>query len=212
MAAMFPTVARTADDADGFADAVDRMIAGLCFRYRPELACVIRIKRWFDHRWLGFSGKGRVRFSFWTGMRGDRDVALHPFRQDRLTFPPFTPNRVASEDHWERWLDGNYSRVPRHMRVHRPWREHSAYNLHRRVADVTSSGLFVWFSSTSAADRRASVMVYIVDGDTIAPWFAAMHERDGAWTLGEIDGLGRLEIQELLDHPPGVRATRPASS
>ncbi|HEY1818003.1 MAG TPA: hypothetical protein VGG74_36925 [Kofleriaceae bacterium] len=204
---MFPTVERTADDAEGFVEAVDRVLAGVCFRFQPELACVIRIRRWFDHRWLRFSGNGRVRFPFFSGLRGSPDVSLDPFRQDRLTFPPFTPNRVASEIHWGRWLDGNYALVPRHVRVHRPWREHSAHNLHRRVADFTSSGLFVWFSSTSAADCRASLLVYIVSDGVTIPWFASLLERDGAWQVGEIDGLGRLELQELLDWPPGVHST-----
>lgn len=201
---MFPTVERTTDDAGGFVDAVDRVVAGLCFRFRPELVCVMRIKRWFDHRWLGFSGKGRVAFP--SVFREDPGVALDSFRQDQLTFPPFTPNRVASEHHWERWLDGNYARVPRHMRVHRPWRERSARNLHRRVADVTDSGLFVWLSSTSAADRRASVLVYTVHAGATLPWFASLHDRDGGWRIGDLKGLGRLEAQELLDWPPGVHS------
>ncbi len=203
---MFPSVERSAEDYAGFVEAVDRVLAGLCFRFHPELVCVIRIKRWFDHRWLGFSGKGRVKYPVHTGLRGDPVALLDAFRQDQLTFPPFTPNRVAAEHHWERWLDGNYGRVPRHVRVHRPWRARSATNLHRRVADVTNSGLFTWFSSTSAVDRRASLLVYVVHDGTTTPWFASLRSEDGRWVLGDVSGLGRLEVQELLDYPPGVHS------
>jgi hypothetical protein len=66
--------------------------------------------------------------------------------------------------------------------------------------------LFVWFSSTSAADRRASTLVSIVNDGATLPWFASLVERNGSWQLGELDGLGRLDAQELLDWPPGIRA------
>lgn len=199
----FPTVDQTRDDAAGFVSAVNRVIAGHVFRYRPELVCVMRIRRWFDHRWMEFSGKGRVNFNL--GGSTHIGVALDEHRQDQLTFPPFVPTRVAAEEHWERASSGDYERTAGRFEIHRFERQHSSANLQRRIADLAPSALYVWFSSTSAVDRRASVLVYIVSEGTTIPWFASLRSSTDAWTLGDVKGLGRVEVQELLDHPPGVR-------
>ena len=202
----YPTVTRADGDATGFLDAVDRVIAGLVFRYRPQLVCSVRIRRWFDHRWLEFSGKGRVFFDAgWPPSHPN--VALDEFRQDQLTFPPFTPKRVAAEHHWERRDNGSYTRASPRFLVHRRARQRSSTNLQRRIVDLASSGLFVWFSSTNSNDARASILVYIVNGGVTIPWFASMKCEAMMWTLGEVKGLGRPEVQELLQHPPGVQAT-----
>lgn len=198
----FPVAERTSADA-GFLDCVDRVVAGLVFRYRPRLVCIVRIRRWFDHRWLSFSGKGRVFFDPpWPSHVG---VSLDEFHQEKLTFPPFAPTRVATEHHWERTSEGNYARAAERFRIHSAERQHSSANLQRRVADLTDSALFVWFSSTSEKDERGSMMVYVVNGGVTIPWFASMRPAHTGWTLGEVRGLGRAEVQELLDHPPGVR-------
>ena len=198
----FPTAARADGDASDFVDAVDRVIAGLVFRYRPQLACCVRIRKWFDHKWLEFSGKGRVFFD--SPFPSHPGVALDEFHQEQLTFPPFAPNRVAAEQHWERQDNGNYARVKRSFLIHRPGRQHSSSNLQRRIADLTDSALFVWFSSTSAQDARASMLVYVVNDGATIPWFASMTCESSTWSLAEVKGLGREEVRELLDHPPGV--------
>jgi len=61
---------------------------------RPVEVFIIQIDNWFDHKWLEFSGKGIVYFDS-SGLRGSVDAALDEFRQDKITFPPFTPNRVV---------------------------------------------------------------------------------------------------------------------
>ena len=199
----YPVAERTSADAPGFVDSVDRVAAGLVFRYRPRLVCIVRIRRWFDHRWLRFSGKGRVFFDPpWPSHVG---VSLDELHQEQLTFPPFAPARVETEQHWERASDGDYARAVERFRVHRVERQHSSSNLQRRVAYLTDSALFVWFSSTSAKDTRGSMLVYIVNDGRTIPWFASMKSAPAGWMLGEVKGLGRAEVVELLDHPPGVR-------
>jgi hypothetical protein len=91
--------------------------------------------------------------------------------------------------------------------IHRPERQHSNHNLHRRIVDLTDSALFVWFSSTSAKDSRGSMLVYVVNGRVTIPWFASMTCASSTWSLSDVKGLGREEVRELLQHPPGVRAS-----
>lgn len=203
MTRTFPYLHRSSEDAPGFIDAVDRVVAGLVFRYRPPLVCIVRIRRWFDHRWLSFSGMGRVFFDPpWSWHIG---IALEEFHQEKLTFPPFAPTRVATEHHWQRRTDGDYEVGPGDFQVHRSRRRRSAANLQRRVADLTESALFVWFSSTSQSDKRGSMLVYIVNDGATIPWFASMQMNATGWALGDVKGLGRVEIAEFLEHPPGPR-------
>jgi hypothetical protein len=152
---------------------------------------------------MSFSGKGRVFFD--SPFASHAGVSLDEMHQEQLTFPPFAPTRVAAEQHWERGSDGEYTRAVERFRIHRIQRQHSSANLQRRIVDLTDSGLFVWFSSTSAKDTRGSLLVYIVNDGTTIPWFASIKTDGGSWTLGEVKGLGRAEVEELLGHPPGVR-------
>lgn len=199
----FPTVERIAADAISFVDAVDRVVAGLVFRYRPPLVALVRIRKWFDHRWLRFSGLGRVFVDPpWPSHAG---VALREHHQEQLTFPPFAPTRIAGESHWLRSAGGGYTLAADPPRIHRLERQHSSANLQRRVAGVAATALYVWFSSSSASDGRGSMLVYAVNAGEAIPWFASMRADAGTWSLGEVKGLGRAEIAELLEHPPGVR-------
>jgi hypothetical protein len=45
------------DDDHDFIESVSRLIAGSVAVHRPEEVWVHKIDNWFDHKWLGFSGK-----------------------------------------------------------------------------------------------------------------------------------------------------------
>jgi hypothetical protein len=79
------------NDDPQFVELVKCIISGLVSDDFPEQIFVMKIDNWFDHKWMKFSGIGSVGF-FW-GMNAP-DTALDEFRQDKVTFPPFNPNRV----------------------------------------------------------------------------------------------------------------------
>src|SRR5438552_1789981 len=60
-----------------------------------EEVFIIEIKNWFDHKWLKFSGIGRVPFRH--VLDSQPQVALDEFFQEKITFPPFTPNRILHQ-------------------------------------------------------------------------------------------------------------------
>src|SRR5215217_6957356 len=113
-----------------FLNKVDALVTALIRRCVPDELYLIRVDDWFDHKWLGYSGRGRVRFDV-----APLEVALDELSQDRLTFPPFTPKRIVTEHYFVRTTKGHFQEQASPQRVHR-WRlEHSARNLHRRVED-----------------------------------------------------------------------------
>src|SRR5438132_10549863 len=123
---MSPETFAEPDDDPAFLACVDRIIAGLIERHAPEAVYLIRIANWFDHKWLRFSGIGRVPFY---GL--SIHTALDEFSQENVTFPPFTPNRVVTQHYFCRTTRGEFEeQAPAHL-VHGSRRTHSARNLQR---------------------------------------------------------------------------------
>ena len=147
-------------DHAAFVSMIERTIARLDQDNDPAEVFIIEIKNWFDHKWLKFSGIGRV--SFHSSRDSHPQVALAEFYQKKITFPPFTPNRVLREQCWA------YDTSKRRNLVHRKLRQNSARNLQRRVTQFTTSALFVWFSSGTSANDRGSLMVYQATAENVS--------------------------------------------
>jgi hypothetical protein len=87
------------DDND-FVYLVSALLNALPVEQSPEQLWVIQIDNWFDHKWLRYSGSGSVASPFptnWNSSFMDRFTSVkEQFWQDKLTFPPFAPDRVVS--------------------------------------------------------------------------------------------------------------------
>jgi len=182
------------DDND-FIELLNLLLRNLVARQTPERLWVIQIDNWFDHKWMGFSGKGVVDFNF-HGLAGRFDAALDEFRQDHLTFPPFTPNRVLSQ--WSFELNGNdLIEAPLINLPHATKRRTSNANLQRRVESFSSATLFVWFSGNTIKNDRASVMVYDLRFPQPDRWFASFLKRP-VWRLQMTKGMDLKDVSSLL--------------
>jgi len=183
--------AKSSDDPV-FLTALNGMLANLVDAHRPNEVYFMRIDRWFDHKWLGYSGKARVAFeegADWI------HTALDPIWQEKLTFPPFNPNRVLQQTSYKR-IDSVYHQNNDARTIRGPARSHSAKNLQNRVAEFTQSGLFVWFSSDTAQLDHASVMSYLVDDGAAVAWFASFLKKEDCWTVHQVKGIDRAAVTE----------------
>src|SRR4051812_7469443 len=72
-------IERIKNDDERFLALVSCIASAIVRDLRPTDVFVTRIDHWFDHKWLGFSGKG-----------------LLGRHNKRLTIPPFLPDRVVS--------------------------------------------------------------------------------------------------------------------
>jgi hypothetical protein len=180
------------DDND-FIKLLNSLLGKLLGQDCPQRLWIIQNDNWFDHKWLRFSGKGAVDFQFPAFMnRFDR--ALEEFYQDKITFPPFNPNRVPRQWSYIR-QDNDYREFPLPVLPHST--DKTSPNLHRRIQDIVSTGCFVWYSANTLSNGRASVMVYTVNAETSDCWFAAF-SRDEAWALGATKGINREVVLGLL--------------
>jgi hypothetical protein len=150
---------------------------------------VVAIKNWFDHKWLKFSGIGRVPFD--SSFDSHPQVALDEFWREKITFPPFNPNRVVSQQCHV--LGGAGSPAL----IHSPERKHSSWNLQKRITQRLNSAMLVWYSTETATSGRGSVMVYEVQGETVATWYASFR-KDAEWVLNEAKGNTRATVERLM--------------
>lgn len=152
---------------------------------------IIEIKNWFDHKWLKFSGIGRVPFD---GIRDDHpQVVLDEFFQDKITFPPFTPNRILRQQ----WHPAHQAK-PKYMPYSTKHREHSSWNLQRRVTQYAHSELFVWFSSGTKANDQGSLMLYQIHAGLVSAWYASFRKAAG-WALHLTKGISREAVESLME-------------
>jgi hypothetical protein len=176
-----PVAAGETDDP-GFVEVLNSLVEGLISQYEPEALWIIQIDNWFDHKWLRFSGMGGIASPFLIGgLTTPYDQVKVEFYQDKLTFPPFTPNRVLGQWSYIRTGD-DYREAPLPALPHRSKRQSSPTNLQRRVEDLSRSACFVWYSGNTVANGRGSVMVYKVAAGELECWFAAFNRQEG-WKL-----------------------------
>jgi hypothetical protein len=135
------TIPSGLSDDNDFIEVFNSLLRMLVAKDVTDRLWVIQIDNWFDHKWLKFSGIGAVDFVFPEYM-GRFDGALDEFYQDRVTFPPFTPNRILGQWSFQRSGD-DLLEVALPKLLHATERRSSGENLQRRSEDFCGSGLFV---------------------------------------------------------------------
>lgn len=98
---MIIEIGRIPDDDPEFTSAICSLVATLSRETALSEVFTIRIDNWFDHKWLRYSGMGRVKF-YQSEFLLSRSTALDPLTQHHLTFPPFSPSRVIEQRYWRR--------------------------------------------------------------------------------------------------------------
>jgi hypothetical protein len=192
------------DDHRDFLDLATRLIVGAAIVHRPRDVLIFKIDNWFDHKWLGFSGKVLAAIGVWSSP---------------LTLPPFVANRIVSQWHYQRDEVGDGYRVsaPLPNIHHQGW---TGQNLHRRVQQVAPDTALFWFSGNTAATGRGSLMAYIpVDQDRwpgspdpagpavassksipvdrdLWPWFLAF-VRDAKWKVAHRKNIHAYEVRSF---------------
>ena len=177
-------------DDDKFLTAVGSLIATMVAEKEPRDLYVTRINKWFDHKWLGYSGKGRVKFEGFPPI----DTALDALWQDKLTFPPFNPKQIGQQLFWRRRDDGTYGGVDDVKWIYKWQQQSSADNLNNRVVEFSDSGLFVWFTSNTETNAHGSVMVYQVEQDDVSAWYASFRQ-ESDWIVDRTKGIDKKTVE-----------------
>jgi hypothetical protein len=176
-------------DDERFLALVTRIAAATIQDFRPADVFVTRIDHWFDHKWLGFSGK----------LLG----ALGVHKRKRLTIPPFMPRRVVS--HHAYTLDAGTATY--HVASLPPLHRHqqSSDNLTRYIDRVSPSGVFIWFSGGTSNADHGSVMVYTSHAGSQSAWYASFRRVED-WRLHKVRGLSMPELTSIIERGADAHA------
>lgn len=148
---------------------------------RPSDVYVVQVDGWFDYKWQKFSGTILHEIAIW---------------RRNLTVPPFHPSRIVSETYFR--LDSGIYEVAsaRPLHIHQA----SGENLRRAVKDISSSGVFVWYSKVGTDSDRASLMLYIVTADDASGWYAGFTRKE-EWRLAQVKGTSRATVKTFVQTP-----------
>jgi hypothetical protein len=164
------------------AELVAHLISGAVARHRPQDVLVFKIDNWFDHKWLGFSGRVIGQVGVW---------------QEDLTLPPFVANRIVQR--WQYLLDEDgdgYRMAGSGPDIHH--RGGSAQNLQHRVRQVVPTSALFWFSGNTSNTGRGSLMGYIPVEQEHWSWFLAF-VRDGGWKVARRKNIHDYEVRSFED-------------
>lgn len=161
-------------DAADFIALANAILGGMLARHPIKEVVFVKIKNWFDHQWLNYSGNTIVPFDF-GGLAGhDHHTAKESVWREKVSIPPFHRHRVLSSKFFMLEETGN-AKIHRSMHRDRP----SSENIHNRIADYLIDGVALWYSSHSEALQRGSIMVYRVKHGRVLSWYATFENRDG---------------------------------
>ena len=171
----------TADRTDDpcFVSFVTQLISGAIVTHQAPEVYIFKIDHWFDHKWLGFSGKFLGAVGSW---------------RKRLTIPPFVANRIVDQRHYGFDEGGdNYQLLAgQGRRIHH--RGRAGDNLYRSVKQIAPTSALFWYSGDTAATGRGSLMGYIPIEDDHWPWFLAF-VRDDDWRISHRKDIHEYEVR-----------------
>lgn len=178
------------DDAPKFIEMVNTIMSYLVFQYGIKEVVQVKIKNWFDHKWLNYSGNTVVKFDYddFTQV----ESALQPEWREKITIPPFHPNRVISSNYLYKQSTGN-KKIKQAIHQYRD----SNNNIHNRITNYFTDGIAVWFSSNSLKNQRGSMMAYRVQDGEIHTWYASVENNKG-WRITKTKGISSQELNAYL--------------
>ncbi len=185
-----------ADDDPAFIQGLTRLVSESIRQYNPAEVFLIRVDNWFDVKWFAFAGKAKVGIN--TGI-DDISSEVRPFWESGtdVTIPPFVPHRIVEQSHMK-YSDESLSLLSSdcHL-VHSPQKERSSANLTNRLLDHSASALFIWFSSKSKSNSRASMMLYRTHEQNVGGWYVSFIRKKN-WTVDRVRNKKRDLIERLF--------------
>lgn len=167
-----------------FAQKVNEWVGGIARVYPCRAVHVVEVDRWFGFKWLGFSGKTLGALGIW---------------RKRTTIPPFIRSRVLAERRFllkGGWADYENGRAGIGLHL---WQS-SSRNINRPADRIAPDVTLVWYGGGSAAEGRASFMVYVpVQDEGYWRWYVGMKRTD-VWEVDRLRGINPRELSYIEAH------------
>jgi hypothetical protein len=163
-----------------FLEIVERIVSRVLAESSADELFLVEIENWFDHKWLGFSGKNLV-----------------PRWMKKTTLPAFNPNRVLCEHHWLRRDNEEFAPDCMAGPLHPLEKQPSRLNHLRKISAISKSAVFAWYSSKASSNKAASLMIYVSSGNNVVMWFAGLR-KNPEWRLHVTDRISWDRVEQLM--------------
>ena len=160
-----------------FVAIVEQILNNTLQLHQPAEVYVLQINNWFDHKWLEFH----------TSRIDTDDLGWRA----KLRLPPFEPSRVVSQLSFQK-----HSSEPL---LYEAWSSNPVHILssNRTLAQICSSGAFVWYSYVGDRSDQGSLMVYLNNDGKGSGWYASF-TKNPDWQVNKMKGVSKRELTELM--------------
>ena len=160
-----------------FVAIVEQILDNTLQLHQPEEVYVVQIDNWFDHKWLEFNTS-----------RIDTDELGW---RAKLRLPPFDPSRIVSQLFFQKHaseplLFEASSSNPLHI-----------LSSNRSLAQICSSGVFVWYSYVGNGSDQGSLMVYLNNAGKGSAWYVSF-KKNPDWQINKMKGGSKRELTDLM--------------
>jgi hypothetical protein len=172
----------TNNDDPSFVQAISRVVNKVVSSAKPDDCYLLQLDNWFDYKWL-----------LWPGQRPWAKGAIH----DKTPLPCFNPSRIVQHQHHVRTANlPGYALAPHTKNIHGydGWYPRKT---HRWLSDFSASGVFVWYSGSTASNGLGSLMVYTKTESCNSAWYASFRKKRD-WAVGACRQISRGEIESLV--------------
>lgn len=176
-------------DAEGFREIVNSLVIHGIQSFDPDEISVVRIRDYFDHKWLNYSGSKIEKYI--TNTNPAIQFVLVPHWNKEITVPPFHPNRVLSESFfWKKGI-GSAKRENLHQI------QLTTNNRNNFILKRFDKALCFWISSNSLNSKQGCLMVYEIRDTDVVTWYVCCEDKNG-WKVTRTKGIDFDHIQNIL--------------
>lgn len=172
------TIAQNESDDQLFIRIVEAALKDLVEGCRPLHVYLIKIDNWFDFKWYAFTGVA---------------IGAIAVKHDDLRIPPFIPDRVEAQHHYELAADIYRETEAPELHIY----QNSESNFARKIKNVSDSAMFLWYSGNSKSVLRGSLMFYGIQDEVQSSWYISLVKKDG-WQINKTVNISKNEAINLF--------------
>lgn len=170
---------KSESDNIAFIQKAQILVNEIIFDLKPSEIFLFKVDNWFDTKWLNFTGKVLGLLGTWNYNHSQR-------------IPPFSPNRIMEQSHFQLNKFGTYSKCELENEIHK--RQSAEKNKNRRIVNVSDSAVFIWYSSNTVTNGQGSLMIYPVENGKCEPFYIGF-KKNKEWDIVNAPGTNKKVME-----------------
>lgn len=175
---MIKIISKESDDKI-FISLVEQILNGGVNLNEPKEVFIIKVDHWFDFKWREFSHKILGALGVWD--------------KSSLRVPPFIPDRILEESHYQKFGNNYVQKRPYRLHIY----QHSEENAKRKI--YRKSANYIWFSGDTLNNSQGCLMVYTFNKDFQNSWYISFIKKSD-WQIYKTDNISKAEVKTMIEN------------